>query len=239
MRLTARGPWPGVITLRQGWASAEARPWNDDLPYASLRLVRGGARFLAAAADHLLASFCEAVLSAPTLPSGTHTWRRAGFDDHLELDLYRHELDEDIQSPDHVIRFPTPPPWPAIAAVDRLAFDVLWRMGELGLREAYQAVSSSTVMTIEDPDGALSGFAIVGTGTSVGYLQRIAVDPASRGRGYGRSLLRASLEWIRARGGQTVLLNTQPDNAAAAALYRAEHFYRTGETLRVLRRLPE
>jgi hypothetical protein len=41
-----RGSWPEPIRLRRGWAKAEARPWNDATPDASLRIIRGSAPFV-------------------------------------------------------------------------------------------------------------------------------------------------------------------------------------------------
>ncbi|MFQ5966053.1 MAG: GNAT family N-acetyltransferase [Acidimicrobiia bacterium] len=233
MRLTHKGDWPGLITVRQGWARAEARPWNDEMPDASVRLIRGGAGFLCNVRDYLN-GLAESVLSPPLPEGGTSIWRQAGFSDHLELELYRHNLERAVPEPDHGISELKDPPWRQAMGVDRAAFDVLWRLGELGLREAYRAVPRSAFLAIEDSDG-LAGYAIVGASASLGYLQRIAVDPRAQRNGLGRALLRGSMRYVRAHGGRSVLLNTQPENEPASALYESEGFLRDRHPLHILK----
>src|SRR5690554_5672617 len=75
-----------------------------------------------------------------------------------------------------------------------------------------------------------------GSGRPIGYagsicdadgadVQTIGVDPAHRGRGIGRALLRDLLD---AAAGLPVLLEVRCDNAAAIALYESEGFGRIG-----------
>jgi ribosomal protein S18 acetylase RimI-like enzyme len=82
---------------------------------------------------------------------------------------------------------------------------------------------------------APSGFAIVGVGSIAGYLQRVAVDPRFSRRGLGRSLVRAANQWARRRGARSMMLNTQPDNEAAARLYADEGFEKMLDQLTVFR----
>ncbi len=49
-RLRIRGAWPGRVEITAGWAKAVVRPWNEDIEALSLRLERGGARFLGSCA---------------------------------------------------------------------------------------------------------------------------------------------------------------------------------------------
>ena len=234
MRIAQKGKWPGSLTLRQGWARAEVRPWNDELPDASIRLARGGAGFLRAAANHLTHIPVESVLSPPLSDSGTRVWRQAGFSNYLELDLYRHDLDGHLTEGDRPVAVSDNPPWEEAMALDRHAFQPLWRLGELGLMEAYRAVPRSAFLAARDPDD-LAGYAVVGVTGSFGYLQRIAVHPRVQRQGFGRALVRESLRFIRAHGARSALLNTQPDNASAAALYEAEGFVRETRPLHILR----
>ena len=60
------------------------------------------------------------------------------------------------------------------------------------------------------------------------------MDPDHARRGIGRSLVRASVDWARRHGARTMVLNTQPENLAAARLYEDEGFVRLGARLRVL-----
>ena len=67
------------------------------------------------------------------------------------------------------------------------------------------------------------------------YLQRIAVSPAHRGRGWGSRLILAAIRWAARHGAASILLNTPPANRPAAALYRSAGFHRLPDRLRVLR----
>ena len=235
MRITQKGKWPGSLTLRQGWARAEVRPWNDEVPDASIRLVRGGAGFLRAVAEYLSRVPVESVVSPPLSDGATRIWRQAGFSDYLELDLYRHDLDGHLGDPGRPVAIANSPPWEETMDLDSHAFQPLWRLGELGLMEAYRAVPKSAYLATRDADG-LAGYAVVGVTGSFGYLQRIAVHPRVQRQGFGRALVRESLRFIRAHGARSALLNTQPDNDPASALYEAEGFVRESRPLHILRR---
>ncbi|HJV23388.1 MAG TPA: GNAT family N-acetyltransferase [Holophagaceae bacterium] len=54
-----------------------------------------------------------------------------------------------------------------------------------------------------------------------GELLRIAVDPARRGRGLGRELLKGAQAELRAQGIRELHLEVRAGNAAARALYAA------------------
>jgi len=57
-----------------------------------------------------------------------------------------------------------------------------------------------------------------------GVLHDIIVDPAHRGRGVGRRLLDATLEFLRSRGAPRVVLSTAARNAPAQRLFVAAGF---------------
>ena len=59
-------------------------------------------------------------------------------------------------------------------------------------------------------------------------VQTIASDPAVRGRGVGRTLLRCGLAEAVAAGARRIHLEVRADNNAALGLYAAEGFRRTG-----------
>ncbi len=235
MQITARGTWPGPITLRQGWAKAVARQWNDDLPDAQIRLVRGSSSFIRAATDHLIAIGSPAVASPPLPEVGTAAWRRVGFGDYLELDLYALDLAKAPPRAEHPVVTGGTDEWSHVVSIDRAAFDERWRLGAVGLEEARRATSRSETLLLRCEDG-VAGFAIVGVSGPVSYLQRVAVVPEQRGRGFGRSLVRSAARWGRSRGARSMMLNTQPENEPASALYRSEGFQRMPAGLKVLRR---
>ncbi len=101
MRVT--GDWPGHLVLRQGWAKAEARPWNRDIPDAALRLVRGSADFLASCSAYLLDLGVSGVASPPLPEISAGMWLTAGFEPHLALDLYSRELVGSQPEPFHEV----------------------------------------------------------------------------------------------------------------------------------------
>lgn len=228
-----RGTWPGRVTMRSGWAKAMARPWNDTSPDAALRLERGSAEFLSQCAAQLCSKGVNRVLSPPLDRSLSKVWADAGFEQALVLDLHRRSLVTPIPQPDHHVEDGSERDWSEAARIDEAAFAPAWRMGSLGLEEARQATPNNRFLVTRDGD-RLTGFAIAGQAMSTAYLQRIAVDPADHGAGYGRSLVRATCRWASQRGAVAIILNTQPDNEAAAGLYRSEGFEVTKGALAVL-----
>ncbi len=229
-----RGRWPGPVILRSGWSKARVRPYNDDLPEAAMRLERGSSDFLAVCARWLFERGVPAVRSGPLDSSSRRPWERAGFHRHRELALLERSLDRPAPAGPVLVREGREEEWGIAAGIDAAAFDVEWRIGRSGMAEASSATPVSRFL-IAEIDGSPTGFAIVGTTVQVAYLQRLAVAPASRGLGVGAALTRASITWARARGARTMLLNTQPDNEAAIALYRSQGFHVLPERLSILR----
>ena len=233
MKVTMRGDWPGVVTVRSGFAKGVARPWNETVLDAHLRLDRGSVGFLKAAHTALTDAGAPAVTSPPLPVPRMPMWRDAGFGPWLELHMYGRDLMRKPPAPDHAIEPGTAADWEDAVDIDRRSFDEVWRLGP---KEAREATSTSTFSVVRRNGGAIAGFVIVGVGSRIGYLQRIAVDPDERGHGYGRALVRAAIRWTFERGGTSLLLNTQPDNDRAAGLYESEGFHRIANRLSVLRR---
>lgn len=234
MGVIVRGTWPGTVVLRHGWAKAEARPWNRDIPDAHLRLVRGGAAFLAECGRSLLEEGAAGVNSPPLAESSSGIWLSAGYEPYLELDLFRRELSRTLPRPEHGVVPVRPDGWDAPARIDRAAFEPLWRLEPDGLQEAMTATPHAALLLTPAADDP-AGYAIVGSGSVAGYLQRVAVHPEFRGRGFGRALVRAAMRWAQRHGARSILLNTQPNNESAAALYREEGFEQLLDHLTVLR----
>jgi len=233
--LFQRGSWPEPVTLRRGWARAEARPWNDAVPAASLRIVRGGSGFLHACTDRLLSLGAPAILSPPLPRSATTPWGAAGYDAHLTFALMRLDLVDAPAAPSHLVVDAPPGSLDALLAIDRAAFDSFWRFDRHGLTEAIHAAGKTSILVIRDGEGDPVGYAVVGLGHAIAYLQRVAVHPRWQGHGMGRSLVRAAARRARARGARAVLLNTQFDNEPAITLYRAEGYVTLPEPLTVMR----
>lgn len=235
MRLSVTGTWPGTLVLRRGWARADARPWNTEVPDAQLRLVRGGGQFLASCTRHLLSSGAPAVISPPLTEGAERPWRTVGFGDFLVLELFRRQLDVPVAPPRHPVTIGSRDDWGQALKIDREAFQGVWRLDGRGLAEALDATPRSALL-LAGRRGEPAGFAVVGSSGTSSYLQRVAVRPRHQRAGLGRALLREAMRWARRGGAQSMLLNTQPGNHAPAALYRAEGFTRLSDQLVVLRK---
>lgn len=202
---------------------------------AALRLDRGSERFLRACTAWLGDRRVRRILSPPLARAQAGMWRRAGFDDHLELVVFERNLSTPSEAPLHPVVRLESPDVTRLAAIDDRAFDPTWRVGRAGLEDALNATHLSVTLAVVEGDTPL-GFAILGELAGTAYLQRLSVEP-SRGRlGIGRSLVRESMRWARKVGARSMLLNTQPDNQPAAALYRSEGFVGLGTRLQVLAR---
>ena len=84
--------------------------------------------------------------------------------------------------------------------VDGAAFAPFWRLDRAGLREAVKATRQHHLRVALGDRRAVVGYAICGTSGSRGFVQRLAVSPATRGRGIGKALLLDGLHWLRAAG---------------------------------------
>jgi len=203
---------------------------------AHLRVERGASGFLADCTDALLRlAGVTGVLSSPLLPGARRPWEEAGFTLHARLALLRREL-SDLAGPEHAVEDGDRRDLDEALAVDRAAFEPFWRLDLLGLQEAVEATPRSAVHLVRRPDGGLAAFAVTGMGSSLAYLQRLAVDPAWQSRGIGRSLVRTAAAWAQRRGAAALLLNTHDGNDPAAALYESEGFRTVTRDLAVLGR---
>lgn len=75
------------------------------------------------------------------------------------------------------------------------------------------------VLVRHDAHGLIVAVATFSIAADSSDLLRVIVHPASRGRGYGGSLVRAGMEWAKAVGAQRMLLEVRPDNAPAVKTY--------------------
>jgi len=236
VKLRMEGSWPGSVVLRRGWSRAESRPWNQVVPMAHLRLVRGGGpSFIDDCFDTLAELGIDAVMSPPLPTSAQSTWQQAGFDLFAHLTLMRRPLDQ-IPPPNHIVLNGSTEDIPEALRIDGTAFDEFWRFDRRALEEAMAATPRSELHVVRNTEDGLAGFAITGTGRSVAYLQRLAVDPRWQGQGIGRSLIRTASRWAKRAGAGSIMLNTQTDNLGAVTLYEQEGFEILTEPLGVLRR---
>ena len=118
--------------------------------------------------------------------------------------------------------------------LDQLCFDDFWQLDEISLEEALTATASSRFRVVGDD--APVGYAITGRSGRHGYLQRLAVHPAHRGRGVATALVLDGLRWVRRHGVSRAVVNTQESNVAAVRLYEGLGFRRQPDGLAVLGR---
>ena len=83
-----------------------------------------------------------------------------------------------------------------------------------------RAGNGSTVL-IGEIDGKCVASVMAGHDGHRGVLYYVAVDPAARGRGFGRAAVRAAEDWLRARGVWKVNLLIRNENEAAQGFYAA------------------
>ena len=69
--------------------------------------------------------------------------------------------------------------------------------------------------------GAMAATTMVGHDGHRGWLYYVAVDPNLRGRGYGRRMVRAGEDWLRARGVRKAMLLIRETNMPVRAFYEA------------------
>lgn len=198
-----------------------------------VRLLRGNAVFLREATDHLMAFGVDTVYSPPLYRSSSAVWRASGYEERHRLNI----MERSLGLPSEPARIPmtttVEPPWDQVLRIDNGAFEGMWRMSEIGLREALHSTRVAAVLLAGDraqPDG----YALVGTQWGVSYLHRVAVDPAQRGLGIGSELVRAAVAWARRTLSTVIVLNVRPSNHDARRLYEREGFTPTGADLHLL-----
>lgn len=98
-----------------------------------------------------------------------------------------------------------------------------------------QMHDSSVAVLVADDRGDVVGYAYAAVEGydytmlrgPAGVLHDIVVDPEFRGRGVGRRLLEAALEFMSARGAPRIVLSTAARNEAAQRLFASAGFRRT------------
>ena len=130
--------------------------------------------------------------------------------------------------------------------IDAESFPAPWNLSAPAFRHACRATSEHRVIiartiasggdTSSDAGGSASGYVIVGRSAGQAYLQRLAVHPIHRRTGIARLLVWHASQWAGTRGADSMLVNTEPTNAAALALYHSLEFVTLPDPLVVLER---
>ena len=70
-------------------------------------------------------------------------------------------------------------------------------------------------------DGAVVASVLVGHDGHRGWVYYVATDPDRRAKGYGRAIMNAAEDWLRATGIAKLQLMVRRDNARAGAFYQS------------------
>jgi len=79
---------------------------------------------------------------------------------------------------------------------------------------------NSTILTGRDGD-AIVATAMVGHDGHRGWVYYVATDPQRRAKGYGRAIMSAAEDWLRAAGIAKLQLMVRRENARAGAFYQS------------------
>lgn len=213
-------------TLRFGESWARIAPWRGGGGAAHL-VVGPDASVPPSVVHHCIerarASGYESVLTSAVSPNESGVFVDAGFSVRERLHLLTLDLDG----------APSPPLLPLhkagrrdraeVLEVDDLSFDEFWRLGPVGLKDALDATPSARFRVGHEDDHVVA-YAITGVAGRYGYLQRLAVHPRVRSRGWGTALVADGLGWVWRHGADRVYVNTQLGNDRALALYQSFGF---------------
>lgn len=111
---------------------------------------------------------------------------------------------------------------------DEQAVVVLWRACDLVVSYNDPAADfrfaksggCSDVLVGEDESGRIKGTVMVGHDGHRGWLYYVAIDPASRGNGFGRQMVRAAEDWLRERNVIKVQLLVRETNTKVVSFYQ-------------------
>jgi GNAT superfamily N-acetyltransferase len=226
----------GLDLLRLGGERLRVGPWRGDDRVAYIApLPAGGPSVDAvrAACVELASRGYSEVVTAALSPSEAHGFIAAGFTVRERLHLLAHDLVSIPAAPPVATRRGRRVDRPTVLDVDRAAFDSFWRLDETGLEEAMTATPSCRFRVAGATEPV--AYAVSGRAGRRGFVQRLAVNPSEQRRGLGSALVIDGLRWMKRRGVDRAVVNTQERNETALALYRHLGFTLQPNGLAVLR----
>jgi hypothetical protein len=110
------------------------------------------------------------------------------------------------------------------AEPDRVALVALWRACDLTGPDIERSIDFAlgrdhTALLVGKSAGELVASVMVGHDGHVGLLYFVAVDPAHRGKGWGRAVMQEAESWLAARGVWRGSLMIRHENAKVAGFY--------------------
>jgi ribosomal protein S18 acetylase RimI-like enzyme len=79
----------------------------------------------------------------------------------------------------------------------------------------------NAAMLVGRDDSGIVASVLVGHDGHRGWVYYVAVDPECRHKGYGRVIMDAAEDWLRARGIEKLQLMVRPDNSQVQAFYQS------------------
>lgn len=227
-----------AAVIRRGRERARTGPWRGDGEVAFLGPVPDApppsAQFVRHCVDELAAKGVARVVTTALSPEEQDGFLAAGFVVAEHLHLLSHGLRDLPAVPlEAALRRARRADRPAVLAVDGRAFAPFWRVEAGGLDDALTATPRRR-FRVATRGETVVGYAVTGRAGSRGFLQRLAVDPASQRRGVGRALVLDALHWLRQRGARRAVVNTPLGNEAALTLYTSVGFREEWPGLSVL-----
>lgn len=210
-------------TLRFGQSWARLAPWRGNADIAQLVVgpdARAAASDVAACLERARATGYRAVVTGAVNEDDTLPFLEAGLRPREHLHLLARDLTTEPPAPAR--RVSRAAAWDRrdIVELDDAAFEPFWRLGAAGVRDALDATPKSR-LRVGRGDRRIAAYAITGRAGEYGYLQRVAVHPEARQRGWGRALVADAMTWLWHHGIRRAYVNTQLENQPALDLYLA------------------
>ena len=207
------------------WGSDRLRvgPWRGDTRTAYVAPLADGAPTAAEAVRQCCTVLSDrgfrAVITAALGPAESRGFIEAGFEVRERLHLLAHDLHDVPSASARELRRGRRIDREGALAVDTRSFDTFWRLDDAGFDEAIAATPSSRfrVATVGE---RVVGYAVSGRAGTRGFLQRLAIDPDHQRKGLGQALAIDGLRWMKRRGVDRAMVNTQEHNDGALALYQ-------------------
>ncbi|MGH9069587.1 MAG: GNAT family N-acetyltransferase [Acidimicrobiales bacterium] len=235
------GRTAGIEVIR--WCGEEARagPWRGRRDVAYLSPRAGGPTpstgFVQCCLDRLAADGFSHVVTSALTPLDQAAFLGVGFQVEERLRVLVHDLRHLRPVPalgNVVLRRARSEDQAGVLSVDHLAFDPFWQLDEAGLLEAISATPHTRFRVASAQRHPVAGYLVVGRAGSRGFVQRLAVHPASQGVGIGGALVLDGLHWLRRWRVGAAYVNTQAGNSRAFRLYQALGFRADSGALSVL-----
>ncbi len=216
-------------------------PWRGNAQTVQVVVVAGPtpqSRYMDRLLNYLDNRGVLTVVTAALGPTDQRPFVEAGFTPHEHLLLLGRAIKPNDPPPrERRTRPARRQDQDAVLALDKRAFaasSAFWRFDKAALAEAGRATQTCRRRLIKDSHGHPIGHAVTGRTSTIGFLQRLAVNPSNEGQGIGSALVVDALRWLGRSGAREAWVNTQPANLRARDLYLRHGFVERDVGLAVL-----